>query len=203
MIPLTVSFRGMEHFDTIESLIREQTNTLERFFPGILRCRVLVEPHHQHRQANKPFHVRIELHVPGQEIVVEHEPSLHAELEHREAEKVSKSTELDAAFTDPAFAIREAFRTATRRLQDGVRRLQGDVKVHEVPTTARVAKIFSDQDYGFLETPDGREIYFHGNSIRNHTLDEVAIGDAVRFVEEDGDHGPQASTVHLLSRRAP
>jgi cold shock CspA family protein/ribosome-associated translation inhibitor RaiA len=203
MIPLTISFRGMEPSEAIESLVREQASALERFFPRILRCRVVIELPHRHHRAGAPLHVRIDLHVPGQEIVVEHQPGLHAELQRDEAGSASKSTEVAAPLADPALAIREAFRSAGRRLQDDVRRLQGDVKVHEPAATARVARILSDQDCGFLETPEGREIYFHANSVLNHRFDRLVVGDAVRFVEEAGDQGPQASTVRVLSRRAP
>jgi cold shock CspA family protein len=49
--------------------------------------------------------------------------------------------------------------------------------------------------YGFIETADGREIYFHRNSILNDDFGRLRIGAAVRFAEESGDRDPQASSV--------
>lgn len=49
----------------------------------------------------------------------------------------------------------------------------------------------------FIETVDGREIYFHRNSVLNGDFLSLREGDRVRFHEEPGDKGPKASTVHL------
>jgi len=62
--------------------------------------------------------------------------------------------------------------------------------------------LFPKQDYGFLETPDGREIYFHRNSVLHPGFDRLEIGTEVRFVEELGQEGPQASTVAIVGTRA-
>ena len=53
----------------------------------------------------------------------------------------------------------------------------------------------SDADYGRIETPDNRVIYFHRNSVLNDGFEKLDVGSEVRFVEEMGDSGPQASTV--------
>ena len=66
------------------------------------------------------------------------------------------------------------------------------------------ANCFRTQGYGFLETPGGREIYFHKNSVLDGGFGRLKIGTAVRFAEEEGEKGPQASTVrlaHSLSSR--
>jgi cold shock CspA family protein len=55
-----------------------------------------------------------------------------------------------------------------------------------------------EHGFGFIETPDGREIYFHVNAVVQRGR-PIARGDHVRFVEEPGDHGPQATTVHLMT----
>ena len=48
--------------------------------------------------------------------------------------------------------------------------------------------------------PDGREIYFHRNSVLDAGFDRVSVGAEVRFVEEEGVRGPQASTVRLVGK---
>jgi cold shock CspA family protein len=58
-----------------------------------------------------------------------------------------------------------------------------------------VSKLFPEQGYGFIETRAGAEVYFHRNSVLNHAFDRLTTGTEVRFVEEEGEKGPQASTV--------
>jgi len=122
MFPLTVSFRGLRHSAALTSLVRSQATVLERLFPRILECRVVIERPHRHRRTGVPIHVRIDVHVPGREIVTEHQPTLHAELTHAEAGHFTKSTQIDTPLRDARLAVREAFRTAARRIQDNVTR---------------------------------------------------------------------------------
>ena len=39
-------------------------------------------------------------------------------------------------------------------------------------------------DYGFIATSDGREIYFHRNSVIDDAFDRLSVGSEVRFAEE-------------------
>jgi cold shock CspA family protein len=201
MIALAISFRGLEHSDTIEALVRDQVRMLERFSSQDLQCRVVIEVPHRHHLHGASVQVGIELRIPNGEIVVHHEPSVHAELRRGETDVVTKEADVAAPFADPVFAVREAFRAVRRRLQDHVHRRQGTVKVHVLPPTARVARIFRDEGYGFLETPAGKEVYFHANSVHNRPFAQIFVGDRVRYVEEAGDQGPQATTVDVVSRR--
>jgi len=178
-IPLQLSFRGMEPSAAVELKVRERVAKLERFSDRITGCRVVVEsPHRRHHQG-KLFHVRVDLTVPGNELAVSREPAQHHEHE------------------DVYVAIRDAFDAAQRQLEEHTWRHRGAVKAHEESPHARVSKLFPDDGYGFLETPDGREIYFHRNSLVDVDFEAVVVGTEVRFVEAVGEHGPQASTVHV------
>ena len=97
-------------------------------------------------------------------------------------------------------AIRDAFDAARRQLEDYARIQRGDVKVHEIPDYGRVIKLMPEEDYGVLQTPDGREIYFHRNSVLEAGFDALEVGSEVRYVEQEGDKGPQASTVHIIGK---
>ena len=55
-------------------------------------------------------------------------------------------------------------------------------------------------DYGLIHTSDGREVYFHRNSVLNGGFDQLELGTPVRFAEEMGEEGPQASTVQLSGK---
>ncbi len=182
-LPLQISFQNLLRSDEVEDIINENAARLDGFCEHIMSCRVVVDvPHRHHKQGNL-YQVRIDIKAPGEELVVNREASQHT------------------AYKNLRVAIDDAFGTAVRLLEDYVRRHRQDVKIHhEASPHARVAKIFPEVDYGFLETPDGREIYFHRHSLLGADFDRLAVGTEVTFVEEEGDKGPQASTVKPVGR---
>jgi len=68
-------------------------------------------------------------------------------------------------------------------------------------TSGFVARTFPADGYGFIRTLDHREIYFHRNSVFNNGFDAIEEGMGVRYYEEMGQNGPQASTVHVTDHR--
>ena len=97
-------------------------------------------------------------------------------------------------------AIKDAFSSAQRQVEDAVRQMRGQVKPHEVEDHGHVPKFAAGDDYGFIETADGREVYFHRNSVLDNGFNYLTIGSEVHFVEEIGEKGPQASTVHEIGK---
>ena len=69
-----------------------------------------------------------------------------------------------------------------------------------MPPHGVIAELFPDADYGTIETPDERRIYFHRNSVLGADFDDLEIDMAVRYVEELGAKGPQASTVKVVGK---
>jgi ribosomal subunit interface protein len=107
-IPLEISYKNMEKSDAVESRIREKAEKkFERFAGRITSCRVVVEAPHKHQTHGNCYDVRIDLHVPGEELVVTRDGSK------------------DPAHTDVYVAIRDAFDAATRQLDDHARRKIG------------------------------------------------------------------------------
>jgi cold shock CspA family protein/ribosome-associated translation inhibitor RaiA len=172
----------MEHSEAIEALVREKAARLDTFAHHIMSCRVVVEPAGKHHLHGNLYEVHIDLTLPGEEIAVTREPSEHTE------------------YRDIHVALRDAFDSARRQLEDYVRRRRGAVKTLETAPHARVSKLLPQEDYGFIETPDGREIYFHRHSVLHEGFDDLQIGTEVTFVEEEGKKGPQASTVKRVGR---
>jgi cold shock CspA family protein len=158
-------------------------------------CRVVVELSTRRHKFGSLYHIRIDLTVPGGEIVVKRQPSLHGSLQQIHSDRMVKHLEVQAPHKELRQAIDDAFKAVGRRLQDFARRQRGDVKTHEPIPRARVSKLFPAEGYGFLETPGGREIYFHRNSVLNGGFERLNIGTVVQFAEEEGEKGPQASTV--------
>lgn len=204
--PLHVTFRNMPRSAAIETNIREKAAKLEEFYDGIMAGRVMVEAPHRHHHKGKAYQVRIYLTVPGGELVVNRAPK------HLDAARLmpSETSERDlveshepsrhGAHEDVYVAIRDAFNAAGRKLQDYARRRRGKIKTHEPVPHGRVTKLFPGEDYGFLETPEGREIYFHKNVLPQAGFDHLEVGTEVQFVEELGEKGPQASTVRVVRK---
>jgi cold shock CspA family protein len=176
--PLQLRWHGVDPSDGIAELVREEVGRLERFHDRITGCTVALEaPSKHHRTSGAKYRVRIELAVPGAKLVVGRDP--------------------DKGFThlDLYLAVKEAFREVRRQLEDHVRRLEGRVKAHAPAARAEVVRLFPEDGYGFLRTPDGREVYFHERSVLRDAFPRLKVGSRVRFAEEAGDEGPQASTV--------
>ncbi|HUM11695.1 MAG TPA: HPF/RaiA family ribosome-associated protein [Myxococcaceae bacterium] len=185
-MPLQISHRRSPPSPRLDTLIREKASELERFYPRITSCHVWLEhPGHHHRRGKGAhFHVRIELSVPGKTLVVSRDPLPHMSSE------------------DVYLATTEAFHEMRRQLQDFVRLRRGDVKTAARSPHARVARLHPEKGFGFLETADGREIYFHRASVLDDGFARLSIGTEVRFSEEPGDEGPQASTVQIVDGTA-
>lgn len=174
-IPLQITTRDIELTDAIRAEVTEKAEKLDIFYDRITRCRVVIESPKRHQHDGKLYSVHIYITVPGAELVIK-----------REVDK------------DIYVALRDAFHDARRKLEEFVRKQRGDVKYHEEQPQAVISSLFPDKGYGFLTTPDGLNFYFHENSVINETFTKLKVGMKVRFAEEAGEKGPQASTVTVL-----
>lgn len=185
-VPLQITFKGVEPSPALEARIREKAAKLGRFADRIQRCRVTVDLPHRHRHKGRLWRIRIELVLPRGRIVI------------------AREGPEDHAHEDPFVAVRDAFDAAVRRLEDHQRRLDGRVKHHESPLLhGRVARFVAGADYGFIETTDGQEVYFHRNSVVDGGFDRLQVGDEVRLAVAEGEKGLQASTVHRVGKHHP
>ena len=88
-----ITLRGIAHTDALEARIRSKFGKLARLFPSLKSCRVVAEVPHQRQSQGNQFVVRLDIAMPGSEIVVNRD--------HHE---------------DIYVALREAFRAARRQL---------------------------------------------------------------------------------------
>lgn len=181
--PMQITFHNVHHSAVVEASVSEEIARLESVFGRITGCRVVIDQPHRHRREGNPFEVRIDLSVPGRELAVKHQRAANL-----------GPSELSTL-------VHEAFDEVQRQLEEFVRCRRGFVKAHESTPRARVASLFPEAGYGFLETIDGREVYFHGNSVLGGGFGRLRIGTEVTFIEEPGDKGPQASTVHVEEKQ--
>lgn len=175
---LQVTFRNIDASPAVEAKIRERARELEQFFDRIVSCRVVIEAPSRRRHGDL-FHIRVDLKIPGKEIVVKRDPPEHH------------------AHEDIYVAVRDCFDAVRRQLEDHVRRRRGDVKAHDVPEHGRIASLIAEQDYGFIAAADGAEVYFHRNAVANGGFAKLRVGEEVRFSLHpgEGEKGPQASAV--------
>lgn len=181
--PIQITFRKMAPSPAVETHIREHAAALDRFFGRIMTCHVVVEASTRRHKGNL-YHLRINLAVPGREIVIKRDSPEHHTHE------------------DILVAVRDAFDAARRQIEDHARTVRGDVKAHETPNHGRIARLFKTEGYGFIQASDGNEIYMHRNAVVGNGFDHLSEGDEVRFVlhEGEGEKGPQASTVMPIGK---
>lgn len=177
---LQVSFQGCPHSDEVERACEREVAKLETFCDALTNGSVVIrQPHHRHHKGDL-FEVHVTLHMPGRVVTVNRAPPEHAKSEHIE------------------IALREAFDTARRRLQDEMRLMRGVVKLHAEPEHGRVLRVDREGGFGFIGFPDGRELYFHAHSVLGADFAALVPGDVVTCVEEPGQRGPQAASVQLV-----
>lgn len=180
--PVQITFRDIPYSEFVEARIQEKTKKLDQYYDQIMTVKVVVEAPHSHQHKGNLYRICIDVTVPDGELVVNRSPKDHH------------------AHEDVYVAIRDAFEAVKRQLKEYARKRRGKVKNHQPALHGMVSEIISGEDYGRIETPDGRDIYFHRNSLIDNNYDELEIGDQVRFSEEAGNDGPQASTVHMIGK---
>ena len=180
--PLEIDFQGMDADASVRDIIARHVEELEQRSGRITAARVVLKaPGGHHRIANYEINIRLVL-PDGREVLA------------------GRTPDKDDRQSDLPFAINDAFKHARRQLQDAVRRMQGQVKQHEAEPTARVARLDPSGEFGFLETGDGREIYFTATACS-------AVSRSWRVLASPSSRrrarrGPQASTVKLLGKHA-
>ncbi|MBZ0146448.1 MAG: cold shock domain-containing protein [Pseudorhodoplanes sp.] len=156
---------------------------LELRYGRVTSCRALIKGPGAHHRGGGQYDVNIRLALPAGRLV-----------------NVGHTAKADARHADLDYAINDAFKRARRQLQDQVRRLQGQLKQNAAPPTGTVTSLDPTGEFGFLQTDDGREIYFHKNSIIGRGVKSLKVGSKVLFAEGKGDKGPKATTVRLLQK---
>ena len=180
-VPLQITIRDMEHSDAVETRIRTGVDKLARFHPRITSCRVVVEQATRHQHQGRLFAVHVDVRVPGREEIVS--------TRHQHE--------------DVYVAVRDAFDSAARQLEEVVREQRGDVKVHDIPGHGVVRRLQRDEGYGFIEASDGRQIYFGRDNVVHPSYDQLEPGMPVQFIEEWADEGLQAKRVTAGRHQVP
>ncbi|BAU48305.1 cold-shock protein [Sulfurifustis variabilis] len=182
--PLELTFHDVDRSAWVEDYIRRRAERLERLADDIIWCRVAVEQPSRSRNTGNLYRVSIELSLPPNKDLV-----------------AAKERPIDDPHMQLRPLIKSAFEALERQLKKTVERRRYDVKSHEEPPHGLVARVFPREGYGFIRSSDGREIYFNRRAVLHDGFERLAIGTEVRFVDESGEEGPQASSVQIVSKR--
>jgi len=174
LMELQVEGRNVTVRKAWQEKIENEKERLLRHHPGLIHnLRVAIEGTTHHKEGG--YEVRVIASVPNDTVVVK-----------RKGEKVRA-------------LLGDAFDTLGYQLKELQRKRRQTNKVQEGAVSSAsegvIKKIFPNEEYGFIATPDGREIYFHENSLKELAFDEINEGDVVNFGEGEGDKGPCAAWV--------
>ena len=105
--PIQISFRDIEPSAAVEERVRERAERLMRLSERMTSCHVVIQAPHRHHHKGRLYDVRVQLHIPGNDIVVNREGSQNH------------------AYEDVYVVVRDAFDAAERQLEDWLRRVNG------------------------------------------------------------------------------
>lgn len=182
-VPPEISYRNMESTAELDALVQEHIDRLEQIYDRITSCKVVVEAPPETARASEPYHARLYISVPQHDVVVDRDPG-----------------DPEAHQKDVQLAIRDSFQAAERQLKEIAQKLRNQTKSREIPPHGTVTTVYPEKKYGFIETPNGREVYFHANAVRGTDFTDLEYGQQVRYEEEMGEDGPQATVVHPVGR---
>jgi cold shock CspA family protein len=184
-VPVEIFFKDVKKTDEIMEIINRRIARLEKICSYINSCRIAVEKPQFVPECGSTYRFRIDITIPhGHEIIAE-----------RRADKGSLHDPL-------SIVIGKTFDIAERKIKKLVNQQHRQTKKHEAQLGV-ISKIMKDEGYGFLITiDDSREIYFHKNSVLRSNFDKLVVGTIVRYVDEEGLEGPQATTVDMNYARS-
>jgi hypothetical protein len=139
-IPLHITFRNMKHSAEVEDWIRAEAEKLTTFSNRIVGCRVAVEVPHRHHKKGKPLQIRIDLTLPGREIVIKRGSTGIHVSPVKGITSTPGGARPNRPYSDLELVIHDAFKSAGRRVQDFARRRRGEIKKHQaILSEARIS----------------------------------------------------------------
>jgi ribosomal subunit interface protein len=179
-----IKFHDIERSEWVENYIVERLRRLERYAGGVTSCHVTVSQEQASQNKGNRYSVMVEVRMPPQ-----HDLAIKKQKDIRDM-----SAQLPAL-------INLAFGAIERQLKKTAALRRGEEKTHDGQPHGLIEKLF-DEGYGFIRAADNREVYFHRNSVLHGDFDRLSVGTEVRFSPEDGENGPQASSVQVVGKSA-
>jgi ribosomal subunit interface protein len=177
-----IIFHDVERSTWVEQYVAERLQRLERFAAGITSCHVTLTREQGSQNKGNRYSVMVEVRMPPQ-----HDLAVKKQKDIREM-----TTQLPAL-------INLAFGAIERQLKKTAALRRYEEKSHDGAPRGMIERLFPE-GYGFIRAlDDNRQFYFHRNSVLHGDFERLAVGTEVRFSPEEGDKGPQASSVQIVA----
>ncbi len=176
MLPVQITTKDVPISPALESYIRKKTEKIQRFYDRICSCRVVIALPQKHKHQGKLYKIRIDVNVPGKELVVTHKQN-----------------------EDIYIAMRDAFNAIERQLEEHSRKRHGRVKTHQNVIHGHISRIINQEGYGFIEGIDGNEYYFSITNVSFPNFTQLRVGDAVEYTSALMNDGWHAQ--HIVKER--
>jgi len=185
-LPIDFSYHKFEPTEGIKSTLEELVQRLEKHEDDIISGRVVVDGDQKHGHKTI-VEVAVELTVPGDVIVAKRQAEFPA--------PAGQQSRLDKVAAD-------AFKVAEQQLVQHMAKMRPrDTKVHETgQAMGRVVRLNERVRNGFIEMPDGPELFF-AETVLDGEFDDLGEGDEVKvtIAPGEGPYGPQASYVRPVA----
>lgn len=122
-LPLQITSRNVSLSENAEQSIRDKAAKLDQVCDRIMGCRVLVESPHRHQTHGNQYNVRLDITVPGSEIVIKREEN-----------------------EDLYVAIRDAFDAARRKVKEHNAKIRDVKGAESIPLVDQAPDIDIDID---------------------------------------------------------
>ncbi len=173
---LQIEGKNLDVRKSWQDKIEEEKERLTRHHPGLVHhLRVSVESTQQHKEGG--YELVVVASVPSDTVVVK-----------RKGESVRPM--LVDAFDTLGMQLKELQRKRRQKQTTKEPEMAGATFC-----TGAIKSLFPFESYGFIVTPQGQEVYFHENALKDISMQQLSEGDQVRFGEGDGDKGPTATWV--------
>src|SRR5438105_13147689 len=184
LVTAEVIFNGIDRSAWVENYVAERLQHLERFAQDITRCHVTLTREQSSQRKGNRYSVMVEVRLPRQ-----HDLAVKKQKEIRDMQ-----TQLPAI-------INEAFGAIETQLKRTVARRRREEKAHNGQPHGMVEKLFAEEGYGFIRgLEDDRQFYFHANSVLHADFPRLTVGAEVRLIAEQGEDGPQATSVQVVAK---
>ncbi len=171
---LHIESRNVEMMPQWETEIEERIAKLEAAHKGLIHARVTLTKNMHHQKSRNVAEALIVITLPVRHTIT--------------ARKEEKTFEE---------AIRAAFLSMEIELRK-FREKRGSkaIRVPSIPFRGVICKLFPREGYGFILQEGGGEVYFHRNAVHGLKFEALEDGTEVGFNMEEGEKGPQATTVN-------
>ena len=66
--------------------------------------------------------------------------------------------------------------------------------------TGKIKKLIGERGFGFISDTDGREVFFHQNSLVDVKFSDLTESQEVEFEVETSEKGPRAANVRIVAK---